>query len=186
MTDRRHTRFLSGSPSASLIVCLAGVLLFLLVVIFPNYRNIAREQNRILELQDQIEEQKILKPFFENLKKQEEITQVENLALPKPEKLPRGDLTILAEAFPDLASREGLVFKSLAPLVNTLREDDGQMAVELNLTGGLFNFRKFLIRLGALPYLSHIEEIAVRANEDYTLRVWATMEQNPGNEKQTH
>ena len=64
---------------------------------------------------------------------------------------------------------------SAVPNLGALTGDAQFIAVDIVLRGNFINFRKFLITLGGIPYLEHIEEIAIQAKPDvkeYRLKLW--------------
>ena len=180
MAAGANVKILSGRPLASLLFCLAAVLFFVLLIILPNYLEIRRETQQINEIKARIDEQKILKPFLERLESQVKSAETEMLTIPKEKQLPRNDLASLSKVFSNLASQAEMVLQSLVPQVNTFKENEGRLAVDLDLTGEFFNFRRFLNKLGAVPFVSHIETISINASKDYRIRIWVVMERKSG------
>ena len=67
---------------------------------------------------------------------------------------------------------------SAIPNINALTGDAQLLSVNVVLRGEFAQFRKFLIQLGGLPYVQHIEEIAIQDNPDtkeFRLKVWVAV-----------
>ena len=64
-----------------------GMLLFMLLAIFPNYISYNDIEHEISILKYKIEEQKILSPIFEDLSKKAQFQKPESLPFPSAEKL---------------------------------------------------------------------------------------------------
>jgi hypothetical protein len=62
---------------------------------------------------------------------------------------------------------------------SSLMPESGYLFMRLRLSGDFFKIREFLIDLGAIPSLEHIEEINIRstkASKELRLKIWLAKE----------
>jgi hypothetical protein len=171
-------KFLSILPTQSLIlfiICGAGILAFVFLVILPTYDTSVQLDKDISETSDRIEEQRILKPVFESLLKRAKKKNPTNLPDTKQAKLDRTDISKLSEDLQEMAFRHGLKVQNMNTDVSALIGQNGHLQMRLNLTGEFFDFRDFLVDLGTIPSLEVIEEINIRAIEgsrEFKIKMW--------------
>jgi Tfp pilus assembly protein PilO len=148
------------------LICLAGVLVIVFVGIIPEKLSSARFEQKMKNIQFQIEEQKNLYPIYHVLKKG--IQTKDPRILPFPEKSPllRTQMDIISTTIKEIARKANLETVSSSPDVNVLGYEPKSLPVNIVLRGDYLSFRKFLIGLGEMPYLERIEEIQIRQNED--------------------
>jgi Tfp pilus assembly protein PilO len=148
------------------LICLAGVLVIVFVGIIPEKLSSARFEQKMKNIQFQIEEQKNLYPIYHVLKKG--IQTKDPSILPFPEKSPllRTQMDIISTTIKEIARKANLETVSSSPDVNVLGYEPKSLPVNIVLRGDYLSFRKFLIGLGEMPYLERIEEIQIRQNED--------------------
>ena len=158
-----------------LLICGAGIVVFLLAGIYPSHRNMVRMNGSIADLKARIEEQKVLFPLYQKLR--------ENLA-PQNSKAqwnpPKSGLSLrqmdnLSPIFSEMAAHCGLEAVEFTPYVKSLTPDSHFLSVGLALRGNLFDLRKFLVELAGLPYLGNIEELDIQEGSDgkqYFLKLW--------------
>jgi len=56
-----------------------------------------------------------------------------------------------------------------------MTNDSSSMPLRIVLKGEFFNFRKFLITLGGIPYVLSIDEMSIRQadpNQEYTVKMY--------------
>ena len=171
-------KILSILPTQSLILfilCGAGILAFVFMVILPTHNTSVQLDKDISEISDRIEEQRILKPVFESLLKRAKKKNPTNLPDTKQAKLDRTEISKLSEDLQEMAFRHGLKVQNMNTDVSALIGKNGHLQMRLNLTGEFFDFRDFLIDLGTIPSLEVIEEINIRAIEgsrEFKIKMW--------------
>lgn len=171
----------SRIPRQSLIylgICLAGVLIFVLWGIVPAYMTLEELDTKSTSLSQRIEEQKVLLPFYKTLMNEGE--KKESTVLPLPEKgiLAQTKIGTLPANLSAVVRMSGMTLISATPNVAALTGDARFISVNLILRGNFINFRKFLIRLGGIPYVDHIEEIVIQGKADakeYRLLLWVAI-----------
>jgi len=125
-----------------------------------------------------IEEQTALAPLFKSLKADAERKDSEVLPLPLPGKLPQDKIGTLPITFRTAAQMSRMTLVSATPNPSALTSDLRFIPVNIVLRGGVVDFRKFLIQIGGIPYLKHIEEITVQEKSDFRefkLKIWAAL-----------
>ena len=171
-------KILSILPTESLIyllVCGAGILAFVFLIIIPTQKTSAELDQDILKIGDRIEEQRILKPVFESLLKRAKNKTPTDLPATKKAKLDRADISKLSEDLQEMAFRHGLKVQNMNTDVSALIGKGGYLLMRINLAGAFMDFRDFLVDLGTIPSLEIIEEIKIRAIEgsrEFKIKIW--------------
>ena len=171
-------KILSFLPTQSLILfllCGAGIISFVFLIILPTQNTSAQLDNDILKIADRIEEQRILKPVFESLLKRAKKKNPTDLPATKAEKLDRSEISKLSENLQEMAFRHGLKIQDLNTDVSALTGKSGFLQIRINLTGAFMDFRDFLVDLGTIPSLEVVEEIHIRAIEgsrEFKIKIW--------------
>ena len=127
---------------------------------------------------NRLEEQKALAPLFKTLQDQSGRNESQVLPLPEKGKLPPARIGTIPTTFKTAATASGMTLVSAIPNLNALTGDARLLSVNVVLRGEFAQFRKFLIQLGGLPYVQHIEEIAIQGNPDtkvFRLKVWVAV-----------
>lgn len=161
-----------------IMMCLTGVLIFVLAGILPAGKKLTELDAAIVAKKQGIEEQTVLVPFFKSLKVDSEKKESEVLPLPPKGKLSQDRLGTLPMTFTTAAKMSGMTMVSATPHLNAMTGDAQFIAINIVLRGGVIDFRKFLIQLGGIPYIQHIEEITIQEKaetREFKLRVWAAI-----------
>ena len=165
-------------PAQSLIyflICGTGILVFVLLIIIPTQKTSAELDRDIDKLNARIDEQRILRPIFDNLLKQVKKKGPTELPLTKKNKLARGDVSTISERLLEIARRFDLKLHDIQTDVNALENNADYLLIRIHATGDFKRFRDFLVDLGNIPSLAQIEEIKIRAIEnsrEFKLKVW--------------
>ena len=149
-----------------LLICLCGVLIIFAAGIIPEYFSSARLDQQIKSIQFQIEEQKRLYPIHQILQDKTHKKDGRTLPFPKKNFLSRTQMDAVPETFREIAKKANLDIVSASPDLNNLGSESSFLPINAVIRGDFFNFRKFLIGLGEIPYLERIEEIQIQQNED--------------------
>jgi len=165
-------------PTQSLIyflVCGTGILVFVLLIIIPAQKSSAELDRDIDKLNAHIDEQRILRPIFDNLLKQVKKKSPTELPATKKNKLDRGDVSTSSERLLEIARRNDLKLHNIQTDVNALENNADYLLIRIHASGDFIKFRDFLVDLGNIPSLEQIEEIDIRAIEnsrEFKLKVW--------------
>ena len=171
-------KILSILPTQSLIyflVCGAGIIVFIFLIIIPNQNTSAELVRDIEKINDRIEQQRILRPVFDSLVARAKKENPTELPATKKVKLARGDINKVSKLLQEMARRHGLKIEDIRTDVNEMMNNTGYMLMRIHATGDFMKFREFLVDLAAVPALEQIEEIKIRAiegNRQYNLRIW--------------
>jgi hypothetical protein len=160
---------ISKLPARSIVyflVCLCVLLFFFLLVIYPQRISLAEADLDIKKSKVRIEEQKILYPIFQNLLKKARAKDSEGLPFPKKRKLMRNETAKISSIFQEIAQKSNLVLKEIIPDVGALISGAEYLKLNLTVKGNFLDLRNFMLQLGELPYLEHIDRIQIRSFQD--------------------
>jgi hypothetical protein len=178
MAEQKMTIQFPRQSIIYLLLCLTGILIFILAGILPNSRTIAELSTKTTDAQFQLEEQRALSPFQKPLQDKSERKESEILPLPAKGILEQAKIDTLPMTFSTAARISGMSLVSAIPNLNALTGDAQSLSVNVVLRGDFINLRKFLIHLGGIPYLKQIEEIAIQQKPDtkeFRLKVWVAI-----------
>ena len=172
----------STLPKKSLVtlgIYLGVLVVFILLTIVPARRESAALDDQIKKIRSRIEEQKILKPIYQNLLKKAQLEPPEGIGLVEKKKLKKGETETVGSRLSDMAVRSNLTLAQFLPKVETIISGTGLMMVDFTLKGEFINLHPFLIQLCQTPYLEQIEHIQIRAVRDtneFQFRIWLAYE----------
>lgn len=163
------------------LICGIGILLFVMIIIYPNYTSLADMDMEIASLNVRLEEQKVLSPIFKDLIKKVRIKKTLDLPFPKKEKLSQDETEIIPLIIKEISKKSNIKFEKAVPDVESAIGGSGLLRIDVNLKGGFSNLRNFLLRLNELPYLEHIEKIRIRIENEshelqFDLKIWMAQE----------
>lgn len=159
-------------------VCLIGVILFILLWFIPSNRTMEELAAKTEDVRFRIEEQRALAPLYQALKARIEKKDSEILPLPEKGILDHKDITTLPLVFRTAAKKSGMSLASAVPNPATVTNSGKFLSVDAIIRGKFFDLRKFLINLGAIPYIQHIEEISIQQKPDameFSMKIWVAV-----------
>ena len=165
-------------PTQSMVyisACGAGIIFFIFLIIVPTQNMSAELDHDIENLKDRAEQQRILEPVFSSLLERAKREYPTQLPAIKRIKLERGDINKVTELLQAMAGRHDLIIRDIRTDVNAMMTNTGFLQMRIQATGDFMNFRRFLLDLGTIPSMEHIEEMIIRAveqNREYKLKVW--------------
>lgn len=142
------------------------LLLFSVLVIYPQRISLAGADLDIKKLKGRIEEQKLLYPIFQNLLKKVRVKDTEGLPFPKKAKLARDETGKISSIFQKIAQKSNLTLKEITPDIDALIGGSRYLKLNLIVKGEFLDLRNFMLQLGELPYLEYIERIQIRSVQD--------------------
>ena len=178
MAEQKMTTKFPRQSIIYLMLCLTGILIFILGGILPNSRTMAELSTKITDAQFQLEEQRALSPFQKSLQDKSEKKESEILPLPAKGVLAQAKINTLPMTFSTAARVSGMSMVSAIPNLTALTGDAQFLSVNVVLRGDFLNLRKFLINLGGIPYVKQIEEIAIQQKPDtkeFRLKIWVAV-----------
>ena len=157
------------------LICGAGIIIFVILIIIPAQKTSAELDREIKKLNARLDEQRILKPVFDKLLRQVNKKGLTTLPAPKKVKLARGDIHKISEHLLETAQRYDLTLRDIQTDVKALGNNAEYLLLRIHATGDFKKFRAFLVDLGNLPSFEQIEEIQIRAIEnsrEFKLKIW--------------
>lgn len=163
----------------SYVLCGVGLLALLLIAILPRYITLSELDKQITSLNADIDEQKILHPVFKDLLKKALAKAPVGLPFPEKVKLERDKTDKIALTFQELAKKSNLKLEKIITDVDSLIDDSGFLMLNVILKGDIFDLRNFLVKLGEVQYIEHIERVQIRAldkSKEMRLKLWIARE----------
>ena len=168
-------------PQQSLLyigMCLIGISIFLLGGILPASRTLSELEAQTATARYRLEEQKILAPFHQMLEGSENKKDSGILPMPERGKIPQAQINNIPLNLATAARTSGMSMVSAVPNLAAMAGNASLLPVDVVLRGNFADFRKFLIALGGIPYVEHVEEITIQGKPDareYRLTLWVAV-----------
>jgi hypothetical protein len=178
MFDKLKNINLSKRKIVFYLSCAGGLLLFILLGIIPLQRYAIGLDREIKDIRFQVEEQKNLLPIYQSLKAKSQAGSGRVLPTPKKSGLSRDLIDMVPPTIRKIATRANMDPLSVTPDVNALAGQPRYLLVHSVVRGEFYDFRRFLIGLGELPYLERIEEIEIQQNPDimeFKMKIWLAL-----------
>ena len=153
---------LSSETIIYLMLCGGGILAFILLAILPYKQALRQMDEDIQNINAQINEQKVLQPIFKDLLNQVKAESPQGLPVVPKSKLGRNDTDKLAAIFQKMARSSHLQLNKFIPDLNTFVDNTGVLKATVIVSGDFLDLRPFFLKLTRMPYLEHIEQVAVR------------------------
>ncbi|MFH1080786.1 MAG: hypothetical protein V1766_11120 [Pseudomonadota bacterium] len=158
--------------------CWGGLLFFVLAVIYPVQRYSAGLDREIKDIRFQVEEQKSIQPIYRSLKAKSHAGTGRVLPTPEKSGLSRNLIAMVAPTLRKIAIDANMDPLSVTPDVNALAGQPRHLLVHSVVRGEFYDFRRYLIGLGQLPYLERIEDIEIQQNPDvmeFKMKIWLAL-----------
>jgi len=158
-----------------MLFCGLGFMGIFLITFYADYHSLNKLERHIKELQTKIENQKTFAPIFQELFKEIQFKPPKGLPFPEPEKLAREETVKISVVLQKAAVESGLKIAEIVPDVDSSIDGSEHLMVNITMLGSLPQFRKFLFKLGTLPYLEHIGQMQIKTVEEgreFRLKVW--------------
>ncbi len=147
------------------IVFFAILFVLVSIGIVVQYMSLASLDKRTDKVRLEVEEQKGLQSIYKLLKGKEKKA-VRALPFPPKGKISRDKIEAMPGIFRDIAQKVNMDILYASPDIGSVGPDSKYLLVNVGVRGDFFNFRKFLVGIGDLPYLDRIEEIQIQENAD--------------------
>lgn len=179
----RIRQFLPDIPTKSLwylLLCSTGILLFVLVGLYPLQNSLNQLDEGLAETRVRIEEQKTLFPLYKELMGKALKTETKTLLL--PDSVQSGisvdqieDISLLLQKMVQECDLQPI---SSAPDAKSLTSASNSMSVNLIVRGDFLRLRKLLVKLETLPWLDHIQEMQIveaPAGREFRIKFWVAV-----------
>ncbi len=160
--DIKEFSSLLGRKLIYLSMFAAGILLFIGIGIYSSKKFSEIKDREIKAISCQIEGQKVILPVYHELLKRLQVKSSEVLPFPDKIRLPKDKIEEIPKIFEGIAEKCNLESVSIIPDAMSLDRTSGLLVVNTFVKGSFFDFRKFLVNLGGIPYLEHIEKIDIK------------------------
>jgi len=158
-----------------LLVCITGILLFILVALYPLQTSLSQLDEDIAGIKAFIEEQKALSPLYKELlaKVQEDHSEISFSS--KRTGLSIDQVDGLSILFKRIAQSCNLEAISVTPDPKSLAQNPQFISVYVIIKGNFLKLRKFLFELERLPFMEHIGEMQVQeafGGKAFRFKIW--------------
>lgn len=177
--ERLKIAQLPARSIAFLLICAGGLLVFTLLVIYPQRMSLSEADMEIKKLKGRIEEQRILNPVFQDLLRKVHLKDTEGLPFPQKAKLIHNESAKIASIFQEIAQKSHLKIQDITTDVDSLIDNSGYLKINLVVKGEFSDLRNFMLQLGELPYLEQVERIQIRSTKDakeVSFKIWLAQE----------
>lgn len=148
------------------ILCAFGLLAFLVLVIYPNYRNMKDYDRQISALNGEIALRQALTPIYRKLVDQARIAPSALLKSPEKTALDIGNTGRLTQIFQNIANTTGLTLESVTPDAQTFDQGNGLLMVEVIFRGEFLNVQPLINTIVEQSFVDRVHKIQVRCAED--------------------
>ena len=162
-----------------LILCIGVLFTFFVFIIYPYHMSLGEADSEIEITEGRIEEQKLLFPVFQELLHKARLKESGLLPLPEKKKLARDEIDGFSSMIQEIAQRSHLKVGGIMPDLDSLIGGAGFLEMTVVMKGELFDLHNFLVLLGEVSYLEHIEQIQIRTAQDLKeirLKLWMARE----------
>ena len=158
-------------------LCLAVILAFGLLMIWPQVRLGRELANEAERLREDIRTQEMLFPLYEaHLAEIRRLKTLRALPVPEPRAFEPPPVREALMEIRQLALAGGFGEIRLAPDMARLNEDAGRLALDVQMNGPFDKVRELFLALGRLPHVLHFESLEIRkaseGKENIQFRIW--------------
>ena len=148
------------------ILCALGLLAFLILVIYPNYRNMKAYDRQISALNEEIALRQTLAPIYSQLIEKARITPSNQLTSPEKTALDIVNTGRLAQIFQQIANTAEMTLESVTPDAQTVDQENGLLTVEVIFRGEFLNMQPLINTIVEQSFVDRINQIHVRCAEE--------------------
>lgn len=159
----------------------AGVLILVTIGIYSSKKFSEIKDREIKSLHYKIEGQKVLLPVYRDMLNKMQIGCPEGFTFPTKIRLSEDKIEGIPVKFAEIARKCNLEAVSIIPDVMSLDRKSGCLLVNIFVKGNFFDFRKFLIELGRVPCLEHIERVHIQRTmegKELKVKIWLALSLN--------
>jgi len=170
---------LPSKSYVNIVICIAGIIAFILLVIYPQNQSRKSLDLEIERLATRIEEQKILAPLFKELTSKTQFKAPTDLPFPEQKKLSKEEARQISFAVQKVIQQNDFIVENIVPDVNSLMDGSGFLKLSLVAVGDFFQLRNVMLQLSEIPYLDHIETFQLETIDDLikvTFKLWFAQE----------
>ncbi len=143
-------------------ICVGILIVFILLLILPSITKEKRLKHEILQVKANIKRQEILFPKYMAIKAKLNQSIVKNLPLPTIKAIGEEEVNTVTSQIGHLATKVSLTVNEVTPDPYSLSQVTGVLGVNCEFFGNFQNLHAFLISLGSVDSLIHIEKFDVQ------------------------
>jgi hypothetical protein len=158
-----------------LVIFGGGIVLFVLLAILPARKESAALDFQIENLENRIEEQRILTPIYESLLKKTQREPAEDIKAIEKKSINRGETEQVVDWFTEMAKASRLKLVNFSPSIETILGNSDHLEIDMTLQGEFINMHPFLLEVCEMPYLKQLKSFQIESDKDIRqiqLRVW--------------
>ena len=151
------------------------VVIFLLVIVYPYYQSLGTLDKKIAGMYERAERQKVLLPLYMKLVEKSEASVPDKLFLPSRKTLSKNNIDLIPSLIKGIARKSGMQVITINPDLTTLSTRKDLLLIYVTVRGSFFDVRNFVIELGKVPTIDHIEEIDIQqkvTDKECKLKLW--------------
>lgn len=157
--------FKNQSSPVLVILCGLGLIAFLLLVIYPNYRRMQEYDHQISLLNEEIVLRQSLAPIYGQLIEKSRIAPAIQLKLPEKKTLDIQHAGLLTRVFQDIARTAGLDLESVVPEARAYEQGSGHLTVDVVFRGDFLKVQSLINTIVGQPFVDRIQRIQFK-NDD--------------------
>ncbi|MFO7715686.1 MAG: hypothetical protein R6V78_14690 [Desulfosarcina sp.] len=161
MADRKN----QNSP-VLVIICALGLLAFLLVVIYPNYRALKTYDRQIATTNAEIALRQTLAPIYRELIERVRLAPATRLKVVEKSSLDRADTGRLTQIFEAIAESACLTLESVVPDAQAFAQGDGRLQVDVVFRGDFLNIQTLINTLVEHAFVERILNIHLNSTQE--------------------
>lgn len=148
-----------------MILCALGLLAFLLLVIYPNYRSLQEYDRQIVSLNEEIARRHSLAPVYGMLIERVRIAPPIQLKSPEKTMLDIKNSGRLTQIFQDIAQSAGLELESVVPDTQGYEPGNGHLTVDVVFRGSFLKVQPLINTIVEQSFVDRIDRIQVKNAE---------------------
>ena len=148
------------------ILCALGLLAFLILVTYPNYRETKDYDRQISALNEEIALRQALAPIYRELVDRARTAPSLQLKAPEKTSLDMENTGRLAQIFQNIANTAGLSLESVTPDAQTFDQGSRLLMVEVIFRGEFLNVQPLINTIVEQSFVDRIHTIQVRCAEE--------------------
>lgn len=151
------------------VFCTLGLLAFLILVIYPNYRNMKDYERQISALNAEIVLRQTLAPIYSQLLEKARIAPSTQLKSPTKTALDMETTGQLTQILQKIADAAELTLESVTPDAQTFDQGNGILMVDVVFRGDFLNVQQLINTIVEQSFVDRIHQIQVRCAEENKL-----------------
>ena len=144
------------------ILCIAALIAFICIGIYPNYITLKDFQNVERDLKDKIKLQQSIMPVYMKLIERTQIRHEGRLFLPDMKNKQGISTQQLIQVLRKTAKTCAMEVDAIIPDAASYSESQGKIWADTVFRGDFKNFYPFLTKIGGLPFIEEIESFEIK------------------------